>query len=205
MLDLSLLEYAAIGFFAVTGALMAAEKQMDIFGFILLGTVTGIGGGTVRDVLLGDAPVFWVKDPLFIIICAGVSALVFFAREIPERRLKLLLWLDAAGLAVFAIRGAHKALAMGTGPTVAIIMGVITATFGGIIRDILGNEIPLILRREIYVTAAFIGVLTYIAGLYMLPPAFAAGLGMLVALVIRLLAIQFHWSLPVYKLHKTEN
>jgi len=199
MLDLSLLEYAAIGFFAVTGALMAAEKEMDIFGFILLGTVTGIGGGTIRDLLLGDVPIFWVKDPIFIIVCASVSTLVFFAREMPEQRLKLLLWLDAAGLAVFAIRGAHKALAMGTGPTVAIIMGVITATFGGIIRDILGNEIPLILRREIYVTAAFIGVLVYLAGLYTLPPAVAAGLGMIVALLVRVLAIQFHWSLPTYK------
>lgn len=197
--DTSLLEYAAIGFFAITGALVAAEKEMDVFGFILLGTVTGIGGGTIRDLMLGDVPIFWVKDPVFIVVCAVLSALVFFAHEMPAPRLKLILWLDAAGLAVFAVRGAQKALETGAGPIVAVIMGVITATFGGIIRDILSNEIPLLLRKEIYVTAAFLGVLVYVAGLYTMPPAFAAGLGMTVAFLVRLFAIQFHWSLPTYR------
>ncbi len=199
MLNPHLLEYAAIGFFAITGALRAADKDMDIFGFILLGTVTGIGGGTLRDILLNDVPIFWVKDPIFIAVCAGASALVFFIRSMPAPHLKLILWLDAAGLAVFSVRGAQKAFELGAGPLIAIVMGVISATFGGIIRDILAGERPLILYREIYVTAAFLGTLVYVAGLLTLPPFLAAALGMMVAFIVRIFAIEFHWSLPTYK------
>ena len=126
--------------FAISGALGASRKQMDIVGFVLLGTVTGIGGGTLRDVLLGANPVFWINEPAYLVACVAVSGIVFFTAHIPQSRYQFLLWFDALGLGIFAVVGAEKALLMGTGPTVAIAMGVITATFGGILRDLLGAE-----------------------------------------------------------------
>lgn len=196
---MSLFDLAGIAVFAVTGALVASRKQMDIFGFGLLGTVTGIGGGTVRDVLLG-VPVFWVKDPASVIVCVAVASLTFFTAHIPESRYRLLLWLDAIGLGAFAVRGAEKALAAGSGTVVAVLMAVITATFGGIIRDVLGGESSLLLRREIYVTAALTGALVYVLILGSgLPGEVAAGFGFLVGFGLRALALRFNWSLPVYR------
>ena len=135
---------------------------MDIFGFILLGCVTGMGGGTVRDTMLGALPVFWVREPVYLGICVVVSAATFFLAHIPESRYRVLLWLDAAGLALFCVVGTDKALVAGAGPVIAIAMGVVTATFGGVMRDILGGESPLMLRREIYVTAALAGASAFV-------------------------------------------
>ena len=150
--------------FAISGALVASRKQMDIVGFVLLGTVTGIGGGTLRDVLLGANPVFWINEPAYLVACVAVSGIVFFTAHIPQSRYQFLLWFDALGLGIFAVIGAEKALLIGTGPTVAIAMGVITATFGGILRDLLGAESPVVLSREIYVTAALAGAASFVAG-----------------------------------------
>src|SRR5215211_6986596 len=129
----TILDWLGVVVFAVTGALVASRKQMDISGFALLGTVTGIGGGTLRDILLGQLPVFWVREPAYFISCVMVSAAVFFTAHIPQSRYRLLLWFDALGLALFAVVGAEKALAAGTGSVAAAAMGVITATVGGII------------------------------------------------------------------------
>ena len=196
----TVIEWAAVAVFAVTGALVASRKQMDIFGFVLLGTVTGIGGGTVRDVMLGTLPVFWVKEPAYLVVCSVVSAIVFFTAHIPQSRYRLVLWLDAVGLALVAVIGAERGLTSGAGALVAITMGVITAVFGGIIRDILAAESPLILRREIYVTAAMAGAAMFVglaqAGT---PRAVALGLGFATAFVIRALAISYEWSLPPYR------
>ncbi|HRY07950.1 MAG TPA: trimeric intracellular cation channel family protein, partial [Hyphomicrobiaceae bacterium] len=157
------LEAIAVGVFAVTGALVASRKEMDIFGFALLGTVTGLGGGTVRDLLLGHAPVFWVTNPTYAAIALTVSAIVYFTAHIPESRYRLLLWLDAVGLSLVCVIGADRGLAAGAVPFIAIIMGVITAVFGGIIRDVLGGESPIILRREIYVIPALLGAIAFVA------------------------------------------
>src|SRR3954449_327510 len=148
----TVLDWFGVVVFAVSGALVASRKQMDISGFALLGTVTGIGGGTLRDILLGQLPVFWVREPAYFISCVMVSAFVFFTAHIPQSRYRLLLWFDALGLALFATTGAERALLAGSGPALAIAMGVITATFGGIIRDALGAEGPIVLSPEIYVT-----------------------------------------------------
>ena len=141
----------------MTGALAASRKQMDIVGFALLATVTGIGGGTLRDLVLGAQPVFWVQEPVYVAICIAVAVIVFFTAHIPESRYRLLLWLDALGLSFFCVAGADKALVADAGCFIAIVMGVITATFGGVVRDVLGGEIPVILRKEIYATAALAG------------------------------------------------
>ena len=194
------LDALAVAVFAVTGALVASRKQMDIFGFALLGTVTGVGGGTVRDVLLGKLPVFWVEQPIYPAICIVVSGLVFFTAHIPESRYRVLLWLDALGLSLVTVVGAARGLEAGASPFIAVVMGVITAAFGGIIRDVLGGESPVILRREIYVIPALIG-----AALFVLIVGLDGGTlvgsasGALACFLVRGLALHYGWSLPPYR------
>ena len=197
---LTALDWFGIAIFAVTGALVASRKQMDIFGFIMLGAATGIGGGSLRDLMLGQLPVFWVVEPVSLIICIVVSAATFFLAHIPESRYRALLWLDAAGLALFCVVGADKALAAGAGGFIAVAMGVMTATFGGVIRDIRGGESPRILRKEIYVTAALAGASAYVVLVALgVSNAVATGAGFALCFSIRALALHFHWSLPVYR------
>jgi uncharacterized membrane protein YeiH len=196
----AVLDWLGIVVFATTGALVASRKQMDVVGFVLLGTATGIGGGTVRDVLLGTLPVFWVGDPTYLVVCVAVSALAFFVAHVPQSRFRLLLWFDAVGLAVFAVTGAERALLAGAAPSVAVAMGVVTATFGGILRDVLGGESPVILRREVYVTAALAGAALFVAlsaGGAAREAALAAGAA--AAAAIRFAALRWDWSLPRYR------
>lgn len=194
------LDWFGVAIFATTGALAASRKQMDLVGFILLGTVTGIGGGTIRDALLGKFPVFWIADPRYLITCVAVSAAAFFLAHIPQSRYRLLLQFDAVGLAAFAVIGTETALAANAAPVVAIAMGVITATFGGIIRDVLAGESPAILRREIYVMAALAGACLFVvllsAGLDRSGSLFCGFAG---ALFIRLGALRWQWTLPRYR------
>lgn len=194
------LSYSGLVVFAVSGALVASRKQMDIFGFILLGAVTGIGGGSMRDILLGQLPVFWVKEPTSLVICIVASAATFFLAHIPESRYRALLWLDAAGLALFCVVGADVALTAGASHFIAIAMGVVTATFGGMIRDILGGESPLILRKEIYVTAALAGAAGYVGLTALgLSETIATAAGFAICFGIRAPALHYGWSLPVYR------
>ncbi|MGD9668501.1 MAG: trimeric intracellular cation channel family protein [Hyphomicrobiaceae bacterium] len=197
---ISALDAIAVGVFAVTGALVASRKEMDIFGFALLGTVTGVGGGTVRDLLLGNLPVFWVKNPAYAAIALTVSAVVYFTAHIPESRYRLLLWLDAVGLSLVCVIGADKGLSAGVGAFIAIVMGVITAVFGGIIRDVLGGESPVILRREIYVIPAMLGAMAFVAiTSFGATYPVAAMLGFALCFIVRGLALYYGWSLPPYK------
>jgi uncharacterized membrane protein YeiH len=196
----SVLDWLGVIVFAITGALVASRKQMDIVGFILLGTVTGIGGGTLRDVLLGLTPVFWIREPAYLIVCVLTAGVVFFTAHLASSRRAVLLWLDAAGLALFAVAGAEIALSAGASPVVAVAMGVITATFGGIVRDILGAEIPIVLAREIYVTAALAGALAFVALIGLTVPrdgALVAGFAL--AFALRGAALRWSWSFPRYR------
>lgn len=194
------LDWIGIVAFAITGALVASRKQMDVVGFVVLGTVTGIGGGTLRDILL-DEPVFWVREPAYLVNCALVSMLVFFVAHLPQSRYRFLLWLDAIGLAIFAVTGAEKAVHANAGVTVAVAMGVVTASFGGIVRDLLGGDSPVILSREIYASAALAGaaLFTLLVALGA-PREWGVGAGFAVGLLIRGLALQYGWSLPRYGL-----
>ncbi|RUT32454.1 trimeric intracellular cation channel family protein [Arsenicitalea aurantiaca] len=194
------LDWFGVAVFAITGALAASRKQMDLVGFILLGTVTGIGGGSVRDALLGNVPVFWVADPRYLLTCCIVSSVTFFLAHIPQSRYALLLRLDAVGLALFAVIGAETALLAGADPVVAIAMGVVTATFGGIIRDVLAGESPAVLRQEIYVTAALLGASLFVTlQSFGVERSIALFVGFAAALALRLGALQWHWSLPRYR------
>lgn len=197
---ITILDLCGVAVFAITGALVASRKQMDIVGFALLATVTGIGGGTLRDLVLGAAPVFWVQQPIYVVVCIAVAAIVFFTAHIPESRFRLLLWLDALGLSFFCVVGADKALESGAGWFIAVVMGVFTATFGGVVRDVLGGEIPVVLRREIYATAALAGSAAFVAGFAAGAPGPAAALaGFAICLAIRGMALRRGWSLPVYR------
>jgi uncharacterized membrane protein YeiH len=185
--------------FTATGALVASRKQMDIVGFVVLGTVTGIGGGTLRDLLLA-IPVFWIPEPFYLITCAIASMLTFFAAEILESRYRVILWLDAVGLAIFAVTGAEKASQAGADPIVAVAMGVITATFGGIIRDLLGGESPIILSREIYASAALAGALIFVFLMAIgASREGAVAVSFAMGLLIRGAALRYGWSLPRHR------
>lgn len=188
--------------FALTGALVAARKGMDPFGFMLLAAVTGTGGGALRDMLLG-APAVWVATPAPLILCIATGAATYvvgrlFPGFVPllERR-HTLLWADAAGLAIFCVAGAERALGAGAHPASAIALGAMTATFGGVVRDVLAGETPLILHREIYVTAAAAGAASFVAlRTVWLDPAPATLAAVAIAFTLRALAIAFDWSLP---------
>ena len=194
------LDWLGVIAFAISGALVASRKQMDLIGFALLGTVTGIGGGTLRDVLLGQLPVFWVHRPAYLVTCVLVSGIVFLTAHIPQSRYHLLLWFDALGLALFAVSGAERALLVGSGLVVAVSMGVITATFGGILRDILGGQSPVVLSREIYVTAALLGAVVFVTiSALGLSRETALGTGFAAGLALRAAALHWGWSLPRYR------
>ncbi len=193
----SVIGWIGVVVFAISGALVASRKEMDIVAFIFFGTVTGIGGGTFRDLVLGAVPVFWVKEPAYLLVCAAASAATFFLAHLPESRLRLLLWLDAAGMAVFCVLGAEAAL--GYGFLVSVTCGVMTAVVGGFLRDMMGAESPVIMRGEIYATAAFLGASGYLLGLQCLPREHAILLGVALAFILRALAIRLRWRLPVYR------
>ncbi len=193
------LDLLGVAVFATSGALKASQKRMDLFGFILVAAVTGIGGGTLRDLLLGIRPVFWVARVEYLAICAALAVSVFFVAHRLRSRQRWLVWADAIGLATFCVGGAQVALSVGTPAVVAVLMGVMTATFGGVIRDILCGEVPLILHREIYATAAAAGSLVYVSvlGVTSSEP-LAVALALAVALVARGAGIVFQLSLPSY-------
>jgi len=193
------LDYAGVAVFAATGALAASRKELDVIGFLFLASFTGIGGGTVRDVILG-LPVFWVVNPAYVLVCAAVAVGVFFTAHLVESRYKLLLWLDALGMAAYAAIGAAKGLAATASPTVAIVMGMLTATFGGILRDLLAGEPSVLLKPEIYVSAAMVGAAIYtLAELAELPPQVSAFVAFVTAFMVRGGALKFGWTFPAYR------
>ena len=195
-----LFDYAGVAVFAATGALAASRKQLDVIGFLFLASVTGIGGGTFRDLILGAAPVFWVREPGYILVCASVAVLVFFTAHLFESRYKLILWLDAIGLSAYCVMGAAKGLAATGSPTVAIVTGILTATFGGILRDLLAGEPSVLLRPEIYVTAAMTGAAVF-TGLHAIgaPDLAAALIAFAAAFVVRGGALRYGWTFPSYR------
>ncbi|MDO9417620.1 trimeric intracellular cation channel family protein [Pararhizobium sp.] len=200
MTILEFLDYAGVAVFAASGALSASRKELDVIGFLFLAAVTGIGGGTFRDVILGATPVFWVVNPTYILVCAGMGLIVFLSAHRIESRYRLLVWLDAVGLSAYCVMGAAKGLAATGSPTVAIVTGMLTATFGGILRDLLAGEPSVLLRPEIYVTAALAGAAVFTGFTLLGAPLIAASAaGALSAFAVRGGALWFGWSFPTYK------
>ncbi len=194
---LVLLDYVGIAVFAVSGALLAAEKKQTLVTFIFFAVVTGVGGGTLRDLLIG-APVFWVHTNVTLLICIGAALGVWF---LSSKRMsgRALLWFDAVGLAAYATYGAAKALTYGVAPVPAFAMGVMTACVGGIIRDVLANEPSILMRPELYVTAAALAT-GLLVGLTLagVPIWIAAPVAALAGFALRGAAIVRGWSLPAY-------
>ena len=194
------LSWLAIGgtaVFAASGALLALRKEMDIIGIIFVAMVTGVGGGTIRDLLLGETPVSWVKAPVDIVTCIAAALIVSLLNaKLAGKRMQWLLYADAVGLALFSVLGAHKAELAGAHWLVVALFGAVSASFGGVIRDIICNELPVVFRGGVYVTAALLGALVFI----ILPDGLGIEIRSLIAaaaaLVLRLVAIRKDWSLP---------
>ncbi|WBU57696.1 trimeric intracellular cation channel family protein [Paracoccus sediminicola] len=195
------LDYGSALVFALTGALVASRAQLDIIGFIFMASLTAVGGGTVRDLVLGRDPVFWVAQPELILIAAGAAFLVYWTAHLLESRYRWLLWLDAIALAVAVPAGIGVAMAGGFGPVIIVIAGVITGTMGGLMRDVVGNEVPLVLKgSELYLTCAFGGAVVALMLAWLgLPRALALTGGGGAVFLLRAGTLIWGWSLPVYK------
>jgi uncharacterized membrane protein YeiH len=194
------LDLASIFVFALTGALAASRAQLDVVGFIFVACLTAVGGGTLRDLLL-VRPVVWVENPAYLAVASGAAVLVFLTAHRLESRIRTLAWLDACALAVAVPAGVGAALAMGQGWPIVLVMGITTGCMGGLMRDVVCNEVPLVLKQgELYVTCALAGaaaaVLALTAGLAEAP---ALILCAAVTLALRAGSLAFGWRLPVYK------
>lgn len=191
-----------VAVFAISGALIAGRKSMDLFGVLVIAIITALGGGTLRDVILGHHPVAWIRNDVYILVAvlAAVGTIIWvrFTRPIHETGLLIA---DAFGLAIFTVIGTQVAMQHAVPMSAAVIMGVMTGVAGGVMRDVICNEIPLIFHKEIYATASIVGSLTYIV-LHQLDTATDLDVivAVMVVLVIRLAAIRWHLSLPRFHL-----
>lgn len=194
---LYVLDLIGVAVFAFSGVLSAKTMKLDVFGVVVVATITAIGGGTVRDTLLGRTPVFWIQDDTYLFVAISTAIISFYILRKREPMQRLLLIFDALGLAVFTVIGVDVARSVGVSPLVAIIMGVMTGTFGGIIRDLLFSRVPLILRREIYATAALIGALVDVCLIALgMDADVVAILSVITTFSVRMLSVRQRWSLP---------
>ncbi len=200
-----LLDLFGTAVFAISGVILAGRLRMDPFGVMVLAAVTAIGGGTIRDMALGATPVFWItqSEYVWVILITGILSMLLIKN--PKRLPWYLLPVsDAIGLAVFVAIGVEKALSYGADPVVSVIMGVMTGCGGGIIRDVLAREIPMVLRTEVYATACIAGGIIHTGALTLSVPTNAAMLaGIVTTLSIRLAAIKWHLSLPTFALKQS--
>jgi uncharacterized membrane protein YeiH len=184
--------------FAVEGAIAAIHGNLDFLGMVVLAFVTAVGGGVIRDLLIGDVPPGAIRDWRYTAIAlAGAATAFFFHQIVQEIPNMLMLTLDAAGLALFAVAGAGKALDYEIHPVMAVVMGGITGVGGGTLRDLLLAEVPTVLRADVYATAALLGAAILVVGLKLNLPRVAVGIAAgLACFLLRMAAIVFHWNLP---------
>jgi len=198
------LQFVGIAAFAVSGALAAGERQMDWFGVMALGIIVAVGGGTLRDLLL-DAPVFWIGQSWYVAAAAAAALATIPVARWAQKARRPVAIADAVGLAVFVALGTRKALEMDMPGFVAVIMGVVTGIAGGIIRDVLANRTPIILKKEVYALAALTGAVLYVvADSYGVDPVLGLWGSIAAVLAIRLPAIFYGWSIPTLKVDPDE-
>ncbi|MFY0673231.1 MAG: trimeric intracellular cation channel family protein [Bacteroidia bacterium] len=186
--------------FAISGTLAASKKKLDVFGALVIGFITAIGGGSVRDIVLGKFPLIWIQDPNYALVILAAFIICLFLRKQLLRLRKTFFLFDTLGIALFTIMGLQKALSLEAPLVVAVFLGMASAVMGGMIRDVVCNDIPLIFRSELYATSCLAGALVYIAleqigSEWHLINALS---GFVVIIVVRLLAIKYKWRLPVF-------
>ncbi len=198
---LAVLDYGSVLIFAITGALVASRAQLDLVGFAFIACLTAVGGGTIRDVLLDRNPIFWIANPTYLAVAAGAALMVFFTAHLLESRMRALVWLDSVALAIAVAAGAGVALALDQSAVIVVLMGMITGCMGGLMRDVVVGDVPVVLKQgELYVTAAFAGSAAAALSRYY-------GFDLLITLlacavttwVLRAGSLAFGWHLPVYK------
>lgn len=188
--------------FAITGMLAARRKQLDLFGTVVIAMVTAIGGGTLRDLILG-VPVFWTQNDLYIYVVVISALMLFFFARYKRLPVRLLLWSDGLGLAVFTVIGAQKAMMLGYSDPIIIMTGIMTGVVGGVIRDVLVGEVPLIFRKEIYATASFLGASALaLMAHFQIDMDVAVVIAIVIVFAMRMTAIQLNLSLPVFISYK---
>ncbi len=192
------LELTGTFVFAISGALTAAEKKFDVFGAAIIAFVTAVGGGTIRDLLINSHPVGWMNDLNHLYLIGSGVVVSFFFKDLLQRVRKTLFLFDAIGIGLFTILGLQKTLDHGLDPLIAIMMGTVSAVFGGVVRDVLCNEIPLIFRKEIYATACMAGAILYFILSEITGIQAATFISIAFIIVIRILAVKRNWSLPVF-------
>jgi len=194
----SVIEIAGTVAFAISGSFSAMQKRLDVFGVLIMGFVTAIGGGTIRDVLIGDTPVNWMRDyQLPLIILGTVAATILFKKYIKTFKVTLFLF-DALGLGLFTIIGTQKGMSAGLNPGICVALGTITGCFGGVIRDILLNDIPLIFRKEIYATACIVGGTLYVLLINYMDADIVKVAAVIVVCATRIIAVKYKLSLPKF-------
>lgn len=204
---LTVLDYSSVLVFALTGALVASRAQLDIVGFAFVACLTAVGGGTIRDLLLNKHPIFWIEEPTYILLASGAAVVVFFTAHRVESRQRWLVWLDSFALAFAVSAGTGLALELDKPPVIVVLMGMATGSLGGLMRDVVCNEVPLVLKQgELYITCAMAGAITAV-GIGSLGPAENLGLHERTALIacavvcwaLRAGSILFGWHLSAYK------
>lgn len=190
------IDYLGTLVFAISGVLIGVEKKFDLFGVLILGFVTAIGGGTLRDVLIGSTPVGWMQNETYIFLILLAIPIVYFFRNTIVGWRKSVFFFDTLGIGLFTILGMQKTLNAGLPAIIAVLMGVVSAVFGGVIRDVLANEVPLIFRKEIYAFACLVGAIVFLITEHFFYDQIAMIISISVVIMVRIIAIRKNWALP---------
>ena len=190
------IDYIGTFVFAISGIIAGTDRKFDLFGVFILGFVTAVGGGTLRDILIGSTPVGWMQNEIYIYIIMAALPVCYIWKKVILRWKKSMFLFDTIGIGLFTILGLQKTLEVGLSPIVAVMMGVVSAVFGGITRDVLSSEPPLIFQKEIYALACLAGAVFFLLFDSLIPTDIAMGLSIAVVIIIRLLAVRYHWSVP---------
>lgn len=189
------IDYSGTFVFAISGALAGMKRKFDIFGVFIMGLVTAIGGGTLRDLLIGSTPVGWMLSNVYIGIVIGAIAFTYLFRPYVRKLRRSMFLFDTIGIALYTILGLQKALGYGIGPVIAVMLGVVSATFGGVIRDVLSGEVPLIFRKEVYASACLVGGVLFLLIDSWLGNLAGMATAIAVVFLIRFFAVKYQWSL----------
>jgi uncharacterized membrane protein YeiH len=197
MIAIDVIDIVGTFVFALSGVMVAVEHKFDFFGTIILAFVTAVGGGTLRDILIGATPVSWMGSEVLIYVILVTIPLAYLFLNFLKKLRRTMFIFDTIGIGMFTILGLEKSLEIGLSPIIAVMMGVVSAVFGGVIRDVLSNQVPLIFRKEIYAFACFFGALVYLIMEYFYPiKELNMFVSILVVIAIRVLSIKNKWSIP---------